>query len=327
MGFTRRRIAVVIAAAAGLVAGFPRRAWACSAKRDFGDFTVNVSNGLGLTSPFSWVGHKFQYNNLSIDAQLLKPNGDVTLSILVYGVETRPTGSRFRVLLRFNPGQTYEREGRGLGANPAVEEPTNMVNVETTTSDRLFRDFQAAESFDLAVFDGDERIGAALGISLKGSAKASSFALAQLRKCYGLAAAPPAGSAGSAQGCFLTTACVEMLGLDDDCFELRTLRRFRDVHLVSTPQGRAMSSAYRELAPSILAALPVDDRERILRAVYARYILPSAICVRLGLNGLATKVYVTGMRALMQRYAPDLLASRRAEMADLFGPETVRASR
>ena len=31
-----------------------------------------------------------------------------------------------------------------------------------------------------------------------------------------------------AQGCFLTTACCEVLGLSDDCFELRTLRRYRD---------------------------------------------------------------------------------------------------
>src|SRR6476646_10620356 len=41
-----------------------------------------------------------------------------------------------------------------------------------------------------------------------------------------------------AKGCFLTTACCEVLGLSDDCFELRTLRRYRDRVLIAMPGGQ-----------------------------------------------------------------------------------------
>ena len=43
---------------------------------------------------------------------------------------------------------------------------------------------------------------------------------------------PPEG------GCFITSACCEVLGLDEDCFELRALRRYRDRVLASRPGGR-----------------------------------------------------------------------------------------
>ncbi len=49
---------------------------------------------------------------------------------------------------------------------------------------------------------------------------------------------PPEG------GCFITTACCEVLGLDDDCFELRTLRRYRDQVLAARPGGDADIARY-----------------------------------------------------------------------------------
>ena len=44
----------------------------------------------------------------------------------------------------------------------------------------------------------------------------------------------------SPEGCFITTACCDVLGLDDDCFELRTLRRYRDDVLAKQPGGAAL---------------------------------------------------------------------------------------
>ena len=85
--------------------------------------------------------------------------------------------------------------------------------------------FRAAKSVEMTVKLGDAK---ACGFTLncedlrkaldwaveKKEALAKSF---EDDKC-----APPA------KGCFLTTACCEVLGLPDDCFELRTLRRYRD---------------------------------------------------------------------------------------------------
>jgi hypothetical protein len=94
------------------------------------------------------------------------------------------------------------------------------------------------------------------------------------------------------EGCFITSACCEVLGLTDDCFELVTLRRYRDRLLAATPAGRAAIARYYRLAPAILAALPPDRRGPLLLSVYARFILPSAIAAKLRLNGLAHQIYV-----------------------------------
>ena len=93
------------------------------------------------------------------------------------------------------------------------------------------------------------------------------------------------------EGCFITTACCEVLGLDDDCFELRTLRRYRDRVLTSRPGGIGDIALYYEVAPLILARLPDEARTRRLRSVYARYILPSALAAKFGFDALAYRLY------------------------------------
>jgi hypothetical protein len=106
------------------------------------------------------------------------------------------------------------------------------------------------------------------------------------------------------EGCFITTACCEALGLADDCFELRTLRRYRDDVLANRPGGVADIAAYYELAPLILARLPREARQMRLRSVYARYILPSALAARLGLNTLAYQLYVRMLNELAGAFVP-----------------------
>ena len=101
-----------------------------------------------------------------------------------------------------------------------------------------------------------------------------------------------------AKGCFLTTACCEVLGLSDDCFELRTLRRYRDRVLIAMPGGHAALAAYYLVAPSILERLPQQERAARLLSVYMRFILPSAVAARLGLNRLAYSLYARMMDEL-----------------------------
>ena len=98
----------------------------------------------------------------------------------------------------------------------------------------------------------------------------------------------------SPEGCFITTACCELLGLDDDCFELRELRRYRDEVLAKKPNGAAEIAQYYAQAPRIIAHLRTIPRRypRTLLSVYARFILPAALAARLGLNALAYHLYV-----------------------------------
>ena len=98
----------------------------------------------------------------------------------------------------------------------------------------------------------------------------------------------------TAADCFITTACCESLGLDDDCFELRSLRRYRDSVLANQPYGAAVIARYYEIAPRILAQLSASPgtRESVLLLVYARYVLPAAIAAKLGLNAVPYRLYV-----------------------------------
>ena len=107
------------------------------------------------------------------------------------------------------------------------------------------------------------------------------------------------------QGCFITTACCEVLDLDDDCFELRTLRHYRDQVLTTTSGGHAAIAAYSLLAPSILEGLPQEERVTQLLSVYARFILPSAIAARFGFNRLTYRFYARMMHELAREFAPD----------------------
>ena len=53
-------------------------------------------------------------------------------------------------------------------------------------------------------------------------------------------------------GCFLTTACVLYNRLDDNCYELNTLRKFRDDYIKSLTNGDKYLTEYYINAPIIL---------------------------------------------------------------------------
>lgn len=113
---------------------------------------------------------------------------------------------------------------------------------------------------------------------------------------------PPEG------GCFITTATCEILGLDDDCFELAALRRYRDQVLAKRPGGVADIARYDELAPPILARMPERTRKARLLVLYARYILPAALAAHLGFDALAYRLYRRMVEGLMRDFAPEFLS-------------------
>jgi len=104
--------------------------------------------------------------------------------------------------------------------------------------------------------------------------------------------------------CFLTTATVDSIGLADDCWELRSLRRFRDTVMMGTDEGRAMVDHYYATAPAIVAGInrQADAKATWLRT-YWTGILPSAVATRLGLNRLALRIYRGMIASLEARLA------------------------
>lgn len=83
----------------------------------------------------------------------------------------------------------------------------------------------------------------------------------------------------SSGSCYLTSACTAARGLPDDCYELQTLRRFRDKWLKQQPDGILLIARYYEVAPKIVTAIDArDDRLAVYDSIYQELVIP---CVKL----------------------------------------------
>lgn len=78
-------------------------------------------------------------------------------------------------------------------------------------------------------------------------------------------------------GCFITTACVNYYNLPDDCYQLNTLRSFRDSYLSNTAKGKSLVKLYYEVAPKIVKCLNVDpNKESLYQFIYSQINLACA---------------------------------------------------
>lgn len=74
-----------------------------------------------------------------------------------------------------------------------------------------------------------------------------------------------------ASTCYLTTACVDVMGLPDDCFELETLRGFRNIILLSEPSGRRAVREYYRIAPEIIQAVEEQEQHNAPKVWHSIY--------------------------------------------------------
>ena len=76
-------------------------------------------------------------------------------------------------------------------------------------------------------------------------------------------------------GCYLTTACIKAKNLSDDCYELNTLRSFRDTYMKSFDKGNEDVEYYYLTAPQIVTAINnKKNSNEIFSFIYDGYILP-----------------------------------------------------
>ena len=68
------------------------------------------------------------------------------------------------------------------------------------------------------------------------------------------------GFSARSKFCYITTAVCGRMGKPDDCYELRTLRSFRDNYLANQPMGMKEIGQYYLFAPMILKRID-DDNE------------------------------------------------------------------
>ena len=76
------------------------------------------------------------------------------------------------------------------------------------------------------------------------------------------------------EGCYLTTACTENRGLPDDCYELETLRGFRDNILRKNKNGREIIDEYYATAPAIVSIIhSIPEKNKYLNFIYEKLVL------------------------------------------------------
>lgn len=109
------------------------------------------------------------------------------------------------------------------------------------------------------------------------------------------------GSSGSS-GCFLTSACVEFLGKEDDCYELTTLRNFRDTYLAKTSGGENLIKEYYEVAPSIVEKINSSGKEELYYSYIYSEIQKCIENIEKGKNEEALLIYEDMVKKLKESF-------------------------
>lgn len=98
-------------------------------------------------------------------------------------------------------------------------------------------------------------------------------------KGYNYSNCPIYKGGGSSGGCYLTSACVIAKDLPDDCYELETLRSFRDNWMESTESGKEEVKKYYKIAPQIVSAInETSNPKTVYEKIYNNIVQP---CVEL----------------------------------------------
>lgn len=306
----RRTLGLLIAAVAGarFFHSVPRAFAAkaqCFDQKEFGPWTAQASESQAgaRMNEVSFV--KAEACDLRIEVQVA---ASFEGKIVVYGdPETTRLPKKFlikpenRLIVRTEDGKEVVNEPLCGNCTDIFDDKVSIVLPLACAP--LFRE---SASIEMAVKLGDKE---ECRFKLDGAALRKALDWASERKTA-LAEQFAEDKCTPPEGCFITTACCEVLGLDDNCFELATLRRYRDFVLLKRPGGVAAIALYYELAPSILAHLPEGVRASRLRSVYARYILPSALAAHLGLDALAYRLYGGMLKELVRDFAPERRLTR-----------------
>ncbi len=115
----------------------------------------------------------------------------------------------------------------------------------------------------------------------------------------------PGGGGGGGGGCckcFITNAVCATLGKPDDCFELTTLRFYRDEVLRRTAAGRDAIAEYEDIAPGIVQAIAMrPDAVQIHHQLFHAFIRPAVEAVSRHEFDLAFTIYREMVQRLRRR--------------------------
>ena len=103
--------------------------------------------------------------------------------------------------------------------------------------------------------------------------------------------------------CYITTAVCEYQNKPDDCYELTTLRTYRDEYLMQSEEGRSLVQEYYGIAPRIVWAIGMQpDAGDIYHTLYENYLMPCIHYAEDGENEACKDLYVDMVRGLEEKY-------------------------
>ena len=71
-------------------------------------------------------------------------------------------------------------------------------------------------------------------------------------------------------GCFITTACVNYYGLNDNCYQLETLRGFRDSYLKASKSNEKLVKQYYRIAPTLVTLMQTDkNKDQLFKNIFS----------------------------------------------------------
>lgn len=103
--------------------------------------------------------------------------------------------------------------------------------------------------------------------------------------------------------CYITTAVCESMDKPDDCYELTTLRNYRDRYLMQTEEGRELVEEYYDTAPFLVQVLNMQkNSDAIYEGIYKDYLGPCIHCIEQNENEECRRIYVDMVRGLQKKY-------------------------
>jgi len=121
-------------------------------------------------------------------------------------------------------------------------------------------------------------------------------------KCFGSGIKSAASAVGNfvsdvwgtvTGGCFITTAICNEFGKPDDCYELTTLRKYRDEWLAKQTDGTALIREYYAVAPFLVKMIDRQlNHQEIYRFLNAKYLLNCVSLIEKGLFETCKETYM-----------------------------------